>query len=284
MQRLSWISLQQEIFIQTKRFSSTMVRKYGLFSVSYLVELIVANTSQNHVNQSDFVLRFSTFPHIVVFDMSKCEKGKEWEQAWEKHVQNYKDPCISSRQSHRCFKSSKLIMLMNEDKSNPEYHEWSDDHYTVCAWDNRRNIGPENMIILISSENDSTVKDSIHLGVESGIYAGSYNGIDYDDEGFILVGAFGHDDNRPCKIVSSNSSSGKLTIVYFLTDGDWHHESAKKSIPSSGHILAELSEVPALDVEFRNKPFTSDAYAPGAFRHYIGIPDELFPPLWRKVL
>jgi hypothetical protein len=42
-----------------------------------------------------------------------------------------------------------------------------------------------------------------------------------------------------------------------------------------------LTNYPASSVTFRMKKRTTDQHLPGAFRHHIGIPDDIFPSQWK---
>lgn len=44
-----------------------------------------------------------------------------------------------------------------------------------------------------------------------------------------------------------------------------------------------LTNLPASAIRFRERPYTSDMFLKNAFRHEIGIPNEMFPDSWRNV-
>ncbi|KAL7574255.1 hypothetical protein ACA910_012510 [Epithemia clementina (nom. ined.)] len=44
-----------------------------------------------------------------------------------------------------------------------------------------------------------------------------------------------------------------------------------------------LLDLPDIAFRFREKPYTSDMFLENAFRHDIGVPDEIFPDAWRNV-
>jgi hypothetical protein len=43
----------------------------------------------------------------------------------------------------------------------------------------------------------------------------------------------------------------------------------------------QIENVPHAAITFVDKPYTSDINVPGAFRHPIGFPNEIFPQAWR---
>ncbi|KAL3894422.1 MAG: hypothetical protein SGARI_007747, partial [Bacillariaceae sp.] len=58
--------------------------------------------------------------------------GEAWEQAWRKHVEEWKTPCDYSS-GEMCLQSSRLVDIeMNRDRHNPKWHAWSDVHLSAC--------------------------------------------------------------------------------------------------------------------------------------------------------
>jgi hypothetical protein len=55
----------------------------------------------------------------------------------------------------------------------------------------------------------------------------------------------------------------------------------KQSAPTFTYV--QKREVDRRAISFFNKPYTTDLFLPSAFRKEIGIPDHLFPPLWRNL-
>jgi len=45
----------------------------------------------------------------------------------------------------------------------------------------------------------------------------------------------------------------------------------------------EIIGVPHEAVTLKDGPYSGDVHAPGAFRRWIGIPDERFPQKWRNL-
>lgn len=58
----------------------------------------------------------------------------------------------------------------------------------------------------------------------------------------------------------------------------------KKTPPKTGEPPPEpfvkLIDIPRMAIRFTDRPYTSDMFLKQAFRHPIGIPDQLFPPAW----
>jgi hypothetical protein len=71
-----------------------------------------------------------------------------------------------------------------------------------------------------------------------------------------------------CEIVSSNESQEG-----FMYEVSW----------SNGKDTTIVKEVPHKAIVFLDKPETGDQHSLNSFRHYIGIPDDIFPQgPWRN--
>ena len=180
-------------------------------------------------------------------------------------MSNYKNPC--SGVTGPCFKSSKVVHSMNYDKFNEAYHEWSDDHFIQCAIAAQDVLDGEQIYLIKENRPFSELN-----------VLNSYQGIGPDDYGFKLAKIHTNGGMRPCKILKSDAARNVFDVVYYLKEGDIENPAH----PGSS-ILVTRKDVPAAAIRFLNKPFTSDLFSPTSFRHYIGIPDEIMPPLWKDV-
>lgn len=180
--------------------------------------------------------------------------GEEWDNAWAKHVAQWRSPC-QGEDSARVL-SSWVINNMNSDKFNSTLWNWSTDHFTVC----KRDGSLVSKTIVIS--NDTTLATS----GDGHPVSNNYEGITVDDEGFKHSS---HDDLRmPCRVKKANMEKGTFEIVMFLD-----HLSS----------IEVHRKLPARNLNFIPKPYKSDMHLPGAFRHEIKIPDEIFPRHWMDV-
>lgn len=64
------------------------------------------------------------------------------------------------------------------------------------------------------------------------------------------------------------------------SDGDLFKYTVLVSV--SGNTV-EVVGVPHNAITFVDSPYSSDTFTPGAFRHWIGIPDVIFPQAWRDL-
>jgi hypothetical protein len=64
-------------------------------------------------------------------------------------------------------------------------------------------------------------------------------------------------------------------------DDFFYNYTVMAHMPSGAQV--KVLNVPHAACTFVNKPYTSDIHIPGAFRHFIGIPDRDFPQAWRNL-
>lgn len=78
-------------------------------------------------------------------------------------------------------------------------------------------------------------------------------------------------DRKPLYNVDNMIVSYNYTILTRLKD------------QTDSQNLVQVENVPHYAVTFVDRPYTSDIYATGAFRHWIGIDDKIFPQAWRNL-
>lgn len=163
------------------------------------------------------------------------------------------------------MKSSMMVHQMNFAKFDTAFHQWSDDHFSVCS---KTNLDLEWIHLVkvddfIPSETDETVLTSFH-------------GIEFDHRGFDY--SLDMVDRFPCMIIDADPFLETFEVAYFKVS----LISRISELPTA-RILQIHRELPARDLMFINRPFRSDMHWSGAFRHPIKIPDEVFPEHWRDL-
>lgn len=191
--------------------------------------------------------------------------GLEWQEAWDSHVQNWKSPCTtSSSSSSEQRLSSYQISQMNLDKTNTDYHTWSDDHFTVCTRSTNLTKADNKEVIYIVKEGKEGTEES--SAGETHTKVSNYRGITVNDEGF-RYSQPNLDRQIPCKIITTTADDSTEIILFY------GHSMAIEVY--KGIKITQSSEITYLP-----KPFHSDMHHPRAFRHEIMIPDDIFPKQW----
>ncbi|CAJ1970481.1 unnamed protein product [Cylindrotheca closterium] len=187
--------------------------------------------------------------------------GKEWEAAWNEHVQSWKDPCQNA--NHPCYKSSISIWKMNQDKFNIQYHAWSEDHLTYCTIPQAEYEGKKDVKKVV-----------LHLG-------DSYLGVPWDHDGFQVSSYRDNSGDRvfPCLVIESDEGNSKMQVAIFDNDS-----STNGSNESATLVLRHWKYFSHSWVSFRPRQFKGDSMNPLAFRHEIGTPNDVFPEHWKDLL
>uniref|UniRef100_A0A7S1GJD6 Uncharacterized protein n=2 Tax=Cyclophora tenuis TaxID=216820 RepID=A0A7S1GJD6_CYCTE len=149
---------------------------------------------------------------------------------------------------------------MNNDKFNTKYHNWTDDHFTVC-----QDFGNHKWSYF--APKSAAVDPKVAMKEP-------YEGITHDHAGFDLF----HPSSewRPCLILESFPDVNVLDVVA-LAFGDTEETLHLR-------FIKRIHNLPPDRIRFINKPFRSDMFSPGSFRHAIMIPNDMFPVQWRDLV
>lgn len=177
--------------------------------------------------------------------------GKEWKEAWEEHIQTFdellKDGQIPSKWPVRAVD-------MNNKHQSVGYKtaaELDKDPYP-------ENVRLKGFIVLKEGkQTGSTKEDAYEWGLG-------------DDEGHA---SFHHDQLRSVDIVERRQVEGSNQMAPYVY--------LVKSISNKKREVF-IDYVPHEVIVFVDAPGTSDQFFNDSFRHYIGIPDEIFPQGWRN--
>lgn len=213
----------------------------------------------------DFVATRNIFPDEEIF----IDYGESWSSAWDEHESHFmaNPPCKKKNDTAApCFKSSKLVASMNDDKFNILYHAWSEDHFTAC----RRSVMPltDDSIIFLTPKariNGTVTQSSFE-------YFASFRDIEHDHVGFDL--AHMADEWMPCSILRVDEDD-LFDVVYFTFETSTQVENT--------NVLRRMRTLASPDIKFLNQPYTSDMHWSGAFRHEILISDSIFPENWKDL-
>mmetsp|Transcript_28209 Transcript_28209/g.65302 ORF Transcript_28209/g.65302 Transcript_28209/m.65302 type:complete len:308 (+) Transcript_28209:537-1460(+) len=219
---------------------------------------------KQYEHYSTLVLDFVATRDIETDEEIFMDYGVEWENAWNQHIENFGSPCRIDGN----MLSSKRVYEMNSYKFEAAFHEWSEDHFTVC---NLQEKG--GWMHIVQNTNDTHVESSYPIVLEP--FEGRIN---RDHVGFRYSKPFSVLQLwHPCVILQSFPETRTFEVVYFHVE--WDYVTRREIL-----LLKKAESIPENALQFRNKPFRSDMFWPGAFRHAIEIPDEIFPSHWKDLI
>ena len=165
--------------------------------------------------------------------------GKNWETAWEEHVQSWK-----SLSKDYDVKTYGAIMGRIEDLRSVE--ELKDTPY------------PDNTDLLcyggkIVDDEMDDYKDNEETTID-GTRGFDGNEDELDEPDFLM----------PCEILEKDDHEDRYTVLI-------ERESVKFTVEN----------YPKSSIRLMIKPYTSDQHIYDAFRHFMEIPDDIFPQHWK---
>jgi hypothetical protein len=195
---------------------------------------------------------------VAIKDIQEGEEvfidyGPEWQQAWDAHVVEWekleKEGTIPATWPTRALdlneehrNGARPIATVSEQASNP----YPDNVMIKC------------FLKIKNPENEPSVKDD---DTKVRVFSEPEKGTVYDSDNL-----FG------CQI-SERKKESDGSFVYTILWGDEDDEAEG---------ITMVKHVPQKAIVFVDKPGTGDQFHPMGFRHYIGIPDDIFPQgKWR---
>jgi len=187
--------------------------------------------------------------------------GPEWEAAWEEHVANWRPPAEDSD-----FASYQSIKEMEE-------------VYDLQLSDIRSESSPEGNAMSVcwyfnyETNNSNRFQDpDWRKGRDASIIS------QYGEKGdsFVLP-KNGWGQFWPCSIIAKEDSAGS-----FYTVRIFQSKSLPRTIWDIRGSPRILTHYPRSSIKYINKPYMSNLHLPNAFRHSIGLRDEIFPEQWKN--
>lgn len=191
--------------------------------------------------------------------------GIEWEEAWEKHVANWRppskqeiEPFVSAKEANEQGKS--LELLVTGDLRKESDHPYL---FTGCQyWPSKQD------------------EDKVYNKASPAWWAMEDDEIlrEFASNGSHLRGNYTTHEDRshwPCSVIREEDG-GSYTVRIHQAGWDDQQPWDKNDVPRF------LTNYPRDSIHYFVKPYKGDQYLPGAFRHPIGIRDEIFPEQWKN--
>ena len=197
-------------------------------------------------------------------DEIRIDYGNDWQNAWNKYVSEWKPQpsahvSLNSQDNFQNITSTSaavnVIRTLSEQKTNP----YPINIQTACYY----HVGDE------EKEEGQLEKEEKNDRADLKLY--------WDLRANHLKESY----LRPCDILERTSSlstthnSKKYTArIYEYNSDDTEEESIFPLI---------VHDIPRIAIRFLSKPYMSNQLKKKSFRHFIGIPDDIFPSKWKNI-
>lgn len=231
----------------TKNVNNRNTTSYHTAPKEYL------STDANFISDQNTKL---TFDLVAIRDIEEGEEifldyGEEWEEAWSNHVAQWNPPEELLKYTLASFRNA---------LNDPISPSQSDDlHSYLC------NLEPFARDTSVESEDQIPMED-YHANPSTNRSSWSHEISEmYSENEYIWW--------WPCKVISASEDSGQTFRVDIL----------KRTQDDDGQrpVIRKIQNIPRSAIRFVDKPYQSNQHLKNAFRHYIPIPDSIFPLHWR---
>jgi len=198
----------------------------------------------------DFVALRNIKPDEEIF----LDYGPEWEKAFHGHIGKWHlvDEAVLDERDHRLF-SSDHVDTAQIIPSRPNHN-----HTYLCRLEP---FAREDIV------------DGREIPLEDYFANPSIDPSNWSDQIKLIYGENQYAFWWPCDVLSSsNDSKPVFTVHVFKRIAD---------VNGKRPLIRRIKNVPLSSIRPVDKPYHSSQHLPNAFRHYISIPDTIFPSPWR---
>lgn len=192
--------------------------------------------------------------------------GKEWQDAWDNHKEEFKQRQKKLPQKDITYTSAERYRALHENDAYRTLYEQSLEEYPenlkfYCFYQQLDVEDPE-----IGGADDAYKKKLSSTGR-------GFRRFSWDD----------HDEHpcmRPCQIVeryeSDEDDEPRYTVEMFRSDNAFVMYYCTISMDY------RITDVPHSDIKLLDKAYTPDVFHRWAFRHEIGVPEGFYPEAWMR--
>ncbi|KAL7579790.1 hypothetical protein ACA910_021924 [Epithemia clementina (nom. ined.)] len=182
--------------------------------------------------------------------------GPAWDAAWQAHVQQWKPPPNAESYAPSYVHDDAIVQARTEKELQD--HPYPDHIFTSCFF-------PVN----------ETVQKQILSGTSGANDKSSVTTVKWE----LTRGMFEFSNMRPCRVIERHGT--KYKDVFFYTVQILNRYGLRPGERLSSPLI--VTHVPRKAIRFSDKIYTTDQHLPHAFRHTIGLPDDIFPDAWKDL-
>ncbi|CAB9510485.1 Guanylate cyclase [Seminavis robusta] len=188
---------------------------------------------------------------VAIQDIEKDEEifldyGDAWERAWQEHVEGWN--IVGAEDYVSAF-------MLNQEESTT---------FVRTDFEQLHNPYPDN----IKVECDSNIWKRINQTL-------------FNTAHVVRITRPNSYEFWPCDVLRRRDVNG--TTLYTVSLDRPPKEKEKNDIMRGEKSISKrikLSDIPRMAIRFSDRPYTTDMFLEEAFRHYIVIPDSMFPSAW----
>ena len=197
--------------------------------------------------------------------------GPDWEREWKKYKQQWKNYALKQQSQ------GNLSPLTAQDMRERYRHQTLETRGTISEALNQNRPHPYPQTVGIACylrtegvpDGQPMVDSQTNYGISIFRMPASYD--EYAGEQLVIVDVL---DRVPVLFEPSS------TPLEDQQDWFYNYTVVARVGPETFELV---KDVPHRACTFVDKPYTSDVFKPGAFRHKIGILDDQFPQAWRDL-
>uniref|UniRef100_A0A7S1VIS3 SET domain-containing protein n=2 Tax=Grammatophora oceanica TaxID=210454 RepID=A0A7S1VIS3_9STRA len=209
----------------------------------------------NDSEHAGLMLEFVAKRDIEVGEEVLVDYGEEWQEAWEKYLEEWKPPLDEEDVAYVNPEVLNDIMVPVRTVEEQEEDPYPENIQTLCF------VGPFD-----EKKGEKTKKtDEWGEGYDWTFYHNMY---------------FTNKKGYPCDIVARD---GEDLAGYQSVEPDGSHYIAKVYKRKKSKKPLIVRKVPRRAIEFYDRKYQSDLFLRTAFRHEIGLPTKMLPKAWRDV-
>ena len=184
--------------------------------------------------------------------------GSEWEQAWKYHVDNWKP-----REQWSSYTNAATYNKLMKNKPLPTEEEQQRRKKNSQQRSGGGDDDDEGVVLY-----PENLRLECHPALEGTSWrrSGRFDWVKVEEYGI------------PCNITRRHTSILSKE-PYYTVKLFKENDNGKSNNDTEGYL--NVSNVPRKAMKFFDLPYTTDIHLKGAFRHPIGIPDEMVPDSWK---
>ena len=183
--------------------------------------------------------------------------GSAWTKAWEKHVKQW-EPVKDAESYAPSYVMNDVVDRIRTKEEQEKYGQYPDNLQTACFYKYQDNAIQKKKHSQYDSDGVTMIKWRPSVGIQELQFL------------------------RPCTILKRDEDkergASRYTVQMLNRPGNM--TPVEERIPKEEVKRHIVEQVPRPAIRFVDKPYTTDQHLPNAFRHYIGLPEGMFPDAW----